>query len=99
MSNKRQIDKFKQAAKEIDSQTDEKDFDNALKAIAKSDNSSSAEGDELSKPISAFDLRPNDSPLGVSGKLDNGNGVVSVEGGDHEVADYLSRAKKLCKPQ
>ena len=36
-SKNKQLDKFKEAAKEAETQTDESDFDNALKRIAKPD--------------------------------------------------------------
>lgn len=37
MNDKKQIDKFKEAAKAIDTQANEADFDKALKKIAKPD--------------------------------------------------------------
>lgn len=36
-NKKKQIEKFKEAAKEVNTHTDETDFDNALKKIAKTD--------------------------------------------------------------
>ena len=65
----------------------------------KASNSPVSERDVLTQPVSPADLRPGGRPLGIGGKLDNSNGVIAVERPDHEVADYLSRAKELCKPE